>query len=73
MKVELKQLKSWCDKLEEDKRMVEIKNAGLEEAVSALYSRFDGLEAELSSERELRVASQLELARETAEKGQLAH
>ena len=57
MKAELKQLKSRCDKLEEDKRTVEIKNAGLEEVVSTLNSRVDGLEAELSSERELQVVS----------------
>ena len=57
MKAELEQLKSRCDKLEEDKRTVEIKNAGLGEAVSTLSSRVDGLQAELSSERELHVAS----------------
>ena len=51
---------------------MEIKNAGLGEAVSALNSRVDGLQAKLSSERELRVASQLELAREMAKKGRLA-
>ena len=72
MKAELEQLKSWCDKLKEDKRMVEIKNAGLGEAVSTLNLRVSGFEVELSSERELRVASQLELAKETAEKGRLA-
>ena len=41
---------------------MEIKNAGFGKAVSALNLRVDGLQAELSSERELRVASQLELA-----------
>ena len=57
MKAELEQLKSQCDKLEEDKRTVKIKNVGLGKAVSTLNSRVSGLEAELSSERKLRVAS----------------
>ena len=66
-------MKSRCDQLEEDKRTVEIKNAGLGDAISTLHSRVDGLQFELSLERELRSATQLELARELAEKGCLAH
>ena len=72
MKAELEQLKAWCDKLEEDRRIVEIKNAGLGEAVTTLNSKVVGLEAKVSSERELRVASQHKLTRETVEKGHLA-
>ena len=73
IKSELELLKAHCGKLEEDKRTVEIKNAGLGDAISTLNARVNGLEAELSSEKELRVAAQLKLAREAAEKGQLAH
>ena len=43
MKGELEQLKSHYDQLEEDKRTVEIKNAGLGDTVSTLHSRVDGL------------------------------
>ena len=43
IKVELKQLKARCDKLEEDKRTMEIKNVGLKGAISSLNLRVDGL------------------------------
>ena len=57
MKAELEQLKARCDELEEDKRTVEVKNAGLGEAISTLNSRVVGLEAEVSFKSELRVGS----------------
>ena len=53
IKSELKLLKAHCGKLEEDKRTVEIKNAGLGDAICTLNARVNGLEAELSSEKEL--------------------
>ena len=43
MKGELELLKLRCDKLEEDKRTVEIKNAGLEDAMSTLNTRVNDL------------------------------
>jgi len=69
---EVEELKARYAQLEEDKRTVEIKYAGLGETCTDLRTRIAGLEAEVSSERELRVRSQHELAKETVEKDRLA-
>jgi len=69
---EVEELKARCAQLEEDKRTVEIKYAGLGETCTEMNIRLAGLEAEVLSERELRVRSQHELAKETVEKDRLA-
>ena len=72
LNAEVEQLKARFSQVEEDKRTMEIKNAGLGEACTTLSACVAGLEAEVSSECELRVKSQHELVQESIEKGQLA-
>ena len=69
---EVEELRARCAQLEEDKRTGEIKVAGLGEKCMDLNARIAGLEAEVSSEHQLRVRSQHELAKETVEKDRLA-
>ena len=68
---EVEELKARCAQLEEDKRTVEIKYTSFREMCTDLSTRITGLEAEVSSERELRMRSQHELVKETVEKDRL--
>ena len=68
IKAKLEMLKEHYTRLEVDKRTVKIKNASLEERCTSLGAKVAELEAELSSERELREKSQHELAKESMEK-----